>query len=107
MLTKRSKEGSLLIDHRSGPGLPPDFARKIGLSGPSVGNGASYESATITCHHCNAVVILNPLRTRPRGYCRKCDGYVCDNPACNEECNPFDKKIDALQEQAFRSNQRS
>lgn len=102
MFSKRSLEGYLQIDHRAGPGLEPDFMRKIGLNGPAVGHGANYESPTITCCHCNTVVILNPLRTRPRNHCRKCDQYVCDSPACNVECTPFNKILDDMQERALR-----
>lgn len=83
MSSKRSKEGYLLIDNRAN-------------------HGGVVESATVTCSHCQQVVVLNPLRTRERGYCAKCDHYVCDNPACNAECIPFRKVIDDLREQAFK-----
>lgn len=77
------REGELFIDNR--------------LSG-----GSLFESATVTCAHCHKVVVLNPDRTRARGYCRKCDQYVCDNPGCNAECTPMDKILDTLQEKAFK-----
>lgn len=89
--TKRSHEGWLLIDHRASPGVP-------GLP-----EGSAWESATITCAHCQKVVVLNPQRTRERGYCRKCDHYVCDRPECNADCRNFNKHLDQLQEQAFRA----
>lgn len=91
MLTKRSQESYLLIDHSSAPGA--------GLVGP----GRKFESATITCSHCQRIVILNPDRTRARGHCRKCDHYICDEPACNKECIPMQMVLDNLQEQAFRN----
>ncbi len=99
--SKLSREGYLMIDHRASPGLPADFFHKIGLAAvalPAVGEGAMYECPTMTCVHCNAVVILNPLRTRPRGYCRRCDDYVCDSPVCSAECRPFEQIIDEVQE---------
>lgn len=79
-----TNEGYLLIDNRDAPGSP------------GVPAGAVFESATITCLHCNGVVVLNPNRKRPRGYCAKCGGYVCDTPACGLECRPFQKLIDQL-----------
>lgn len=83
LLTQRSREGYLMIDDRaSGGGL--------------------FESATITCSHCQTVVVLNPLRTRARGFCRKCDHYICDNPGCNYECVPIEKVFDDLQNKAFK-----
>jgi uncharacterized paraquat-inducible protein A len=84
MFSKRSQEGWLMIDNRaSGEGM--------------------VESATITCSHCQTVVVLNPLRTRERGYCRKCDHYICDNPACHFECVPINKVFDDLQQLAVKN----
>ncbi len=76
MSSKRSQEGSLLIDHRYSPGITPKMARFANLPVGS-GNGV-FETPTFTCSHCQRVVIMNPARTRSRGYCRKCDHYVCD-----------------------------
>ena len=97
MRSKRSQEGYLLIDHRESPGVSADLVHRSGKDAPVVGKNATFESATITCSHCQAVVILNPLRTRPRNYCAKCDHYVCDRPACLTECLPLKKVLDDLQ----------
>lgn len=67
MRSARSLEGYLLIDNR--------------CSG-----GGVQEVPVATCSHCHAQVILNPLRTRERSFCRKCFAYVCDRPQC-VECN--------------------
>ena len=100
--SKRSLEGYLFIDHRDSPGVTPDQvpAEVVRKYGPPtiVGKGQLYESATITCVHCQAIVVLNPLRTRPRNWCNKCGDYVCDNPVCITECQPFAKLADTLQE---------
>lgn len=93
MITKRNQEGYLLIDHRNSPGMP---ASLVGPDGVAVPAGVTFESATITCCHCNCVVILNPDRTRQRGYCAKCDQYVCDNPICSQECRPFRELLDSI-----------
>lgn len=71
-------EGWLLIDHSASPGIPPDVARKVGLDPRFVGEGKKLEAATITCNHCGSAYKKNPKRTRPRGYCRQCDHYICD-----------------------------
>ncbi len=102
MPTKPRREGYLLIDHSNSPGVTPELILASGRPAPIVGAGEIYESPTITCCHCGIGVILNPNRTRPRGYCRNCDHYVCDSPVCNAECKPFIKTLDILQEQAFR-----
>lgn len=91
MKSKKSLEGYLQIDHRFSPGLP------------GTPEGAMLEAATHTCAHCHAIVVLNPKRTRPRGYCAKCDRYVCDTPACGLECRNMNQLLDRLQEQAFKN----
>ena len=102
MTFRHAKEGYLLIDNRESPGVSPEFVHRSGQNAPIATSGTLYESATITCCHCNRVVILNPDRKRPRGYCAKCDHYVCDSSACGLNCTPFRKLIEQLQEQAAR-----
>ena len=90
--SKRSHEGYLIVDHRAGLGNKP---------------GGVVESATITCSHCCAVVVLNPDRSRARGFCPKCDHYVCDTceairVAKGGECVPFAKIMDDVCEAAVR-----
>jgi hypothetical protein len=94
-------EGVLMVDHRASPGLPKDFYKPLGIDAPAVGEGKMMEMATITCSHCKGVVVLNPERKRERGYCPKCDQYICDNchaitklPTYSH--TPFDKLIDAV-----------
>lgn len=103
MPQKPRREGWLLIDHSNSPGVPEELVRASGKDAPAVGAGKKFESPLVTCCHCGVQVILNPDRSRPRGYCRKCDDYVCDSPACNAECTPRLKTFEVLQEQAFRA----
>ena len=90
--SKRKFEGCVIIDHRESPGLTPE---QVQGHGPVVGKGELFESATATCVHCQAVVVLNPLRTRPRHYCQKCDDYQCDLCA-NFPCMPFARVVDDI-----------
>lgn len=76
-MSKPRREGWLYVDDRNSGGL-------------------LLESATVTCLHCNRVVVLNPDRKRPRGYCAKCDGYVCDSPECGLSCYPFENLCDDI-----------
>src|SRR5579859_1555663 len=60
-----------------------------------------------TCCHCNRVILVLPdktraalglpLRSRPRGYCPKCDAYNCDQYACMNFCTPIWKLIEIAQ----------
>lgn len=104
MKSKRSQEGYFLIDHRYSPGLPDELAIPNGLP-PGVGRGMN-ELPTITCSHCQRQVIQNPLRTRERHYCPKCDHYICDN--CNVTriltgiCKTWNQRIEEANEQVIK-----
>jgi hypothetical protein len=99
--SKRSLEGYVLIDNRNSPGVPDEVVVSQGLK-PGAGRGL-FESASITCSHCEAIVVLNPDRSRSRGYCPKCDHYVCD--ACEAiralsggECYPYKARVEDARE---------
>lgn len=105
MKTKRNNEGYLLMDHRNSPGVSDERSLKAGLP---AGSGMGFaELSTFTCSHCQVVVVLNPLRTRERGYCPKCDHYVCDR--CNAvrvatgECKTFKQIIEEVREAAAKN----
>ena len=68
IFSKRELEGYIRIDHRESPGL----------NHPLLGKGKLFESSTYMCPYCQAQVVVNPLRTRDREYCRKLDRYICD-----------------------------
>ena len=101
MKTKRSQEGVVLIDHRNSPGISNEFIRANGLEGvaPAVGAGQVYESALLVCSHCGTDVILNPDRSRDRGWCMTCDKYLCDPCTALKHagvpCSPVMKKLEA------------
>lgn len=85
MTSLRRFEGEIEINHQNSPGVTVDDVIAAGADPrtmPVVGKGEKFESATISCTHCQAIVILNPLRTRERHYCSHCDHYVCDKPVC-------------------------
>lgn len=102
--SKRSLEGELYIDHSAGPGLTLE---EVGhFNAPAVAKGEVYESAILVCGHCQAAIILNPNRSRDRGWCAKCDHYMCDD--CTElahvtlECRSFERLRDTVLEWAER-----
>lgn len=109
LTSKRSLEGYFLLDNRESPGLSDDLVRSVGLP---VGAGrGQFEAPTITCSHCHRVVVLNPLRTRDRAWCAKCDHYLCD--ACGVVlaqtgvCKTLNQLFDELQEQAIQADRGS
>lgn len=91
MFSKRELEGYLEIDHRESPGLDSNLF-------PFRGSNTLFQTPTVNCSHCERLVVLNPDRSRSRGYCPKCDRYVCDQ--CESErvrtgiCYPFKRIID-------------
>lgn len=89
--------GYLSVDHRNSPGIPPELAPRVrAMGGIPVPGGVELELDTWTCSHCNAIVLKNPDRTRPREVCRKCMAVVCDK--CVLWCEPFVKVAEAILE---------
>ncbi len=97
--SQRAREGYLQIDHTNSPGLNPEEVRRVnaqsGKDFKFVPEGMNYESATRVCCHCGVPVVLNPDRSRPRGYCHKCDAYHCDKIEC-QDCIPFKKIMNLI-----------
>ena len=77
------REGYLMIDNRAGPGLPEGMERLLGLAPGEFDRKGLFEAATYTCPHCQAVVVIEPKRTRERAFCASCDRRVCDD--CGKE----------------------
>lgn len=107
-VSKRSHEGHVIMDNRSSPGVADDLMVAAGMP---IGSGRGlFEAPTITCSHCERIVIINPLRNRERPYCRKCDHYICDfcgvTMAKTGICRPFKKIVEEVQEQAALQEQR-
>lgn len=107
MKSKRRLEGELTIDNRHAPAFSPEEIARLGKPGAIGGNGFQ-QFPILTCSHCQKQMIVQPLRTRERPYCRKCDHYICDDCALiaklnGGECEPFNAKLDRLQEEAGRS----
>lgn len=73
-------DGELMMDHRAGPGLTEEEARIFGMPFAPPG-GKLVHAPTLGCYHCGGVQLMNPYRTRERGYCKPCDHYICD--LCN------------------------
>lgn len=97
MSSLKQHAGYLVVDHRDSPGLSPaDVAHVPGAE--AVGKGEMFEADVLTCSHCQRGIVLNPARVRERGYCGKCDHYVCDQ--CETirvktgECMPIAKVVD-------------
>lgn len=106
MRSKRADEGYVLIDHRNSPGISQEFVAANKLDAPAVGAGQVFESAISVCHCCGGDVILNPLRTRDREWCRQHDAYLCDNCSLlrkvNGSCVPLRQKLNTLFERILR-----
>lgn len=101
--SKRSQEGYLMLDHRNSPGITQADLLTIPASHRHLFQATKglFESPIIRCCHCGTMVMINPDRTRARGFCSPCNHYRCDSPLCIE-CHPFNKKIDTAHEQAAR-----
>lgn len=86
------RNGYLMIDHSASPGIPfhdANLLRQLGHEAICVSSGKREEFKTQSCAHCGTVVVLNPARTRERGFCYKCFKYLCDGCAISFECRPI------------------
>lgn len=75
---KSSNFGEVFVDHSASPGIPKEQAERMGLDPTLYGEGKTATIPTLGCVHCGSHVIMNPLRTRERGLCLKCNAYICD-----------------------------
>jgi len=101
VFSKRSFEGYLEIDHRDSPGISQELSDRESSGNfrpiPAEG-GKKLQLITKRCSHCPRIVIMRPERTRARGYCPKCDGFVCDDCELKRVitgvCRPWKQIID-------------
>lgn len=110
MKSLRRHEGYLLIDHRNSPGVSDELAATVGIPMRPGGGRGLFEAPTVTCSHCQVIVIVNPLRNRERAYCSKCDHYICDKCgvvyAQTRQCITFKEIVETVQERAVLAQQR-
>jgi len=97
----RQGSGYLQVDHTNSPGLSPaDVAHVPGAM--AVPGGTVLERDVQQCSHCQRAVVLHPLRTRDRGYCLKCNHYICDQcetiRVATGACVPFKQVLDRAAE---------
>lgn len=96
-----------MIDHRDSPGLTDEEIRQSGSPIPLGMGRAKVELPVLSCSHCQAMLVFNPMRTRERGHCPKCDRYVCDTCkavlVATGICRPFAKVMDETLEAAAKA----
>ncbi len=76
MSSLRRHEGYVRIDNGFGPDMQP-----LGV----------VEMVCFTCPHCNYLTVGK--KRSDRGYCQKCDDWLCNKPGCNSECNPIIRDV--------------
>lgn len=107
----RRQEGYFLLDNRDTPGVPDEVARPLAPDLPMGFNraGRLFEAPTVTCSHCQTVVVINPDRQRERPFCRKCNHYVCDSCgvvlAQTKECKTWKQFIEEYLERQVKQQQ--
>lgn len=111
MASLRRREGYLLIENRFAPGPTDAMVNAIRATGQEFINPdvPIFESAVITCSHCQTQLVVNPLRNRAREYCLKCDHYICDGCAFLAKSQPhavhmtYNQRADIAQNTFARS----
>jgi hypothetical protein len=101
MKTLKKDGGYLFVDHGASPGLPEAVARASGYDPAFCKEGGRFEAASLTCAHCKAAVVKNPLRLKERAACMKCFHYICDLCAAlmslpDYDHMPFERRVDLI-----------
>ncbi len=103
MRSLASLEGEFLIDNRCNEGVSDEIVVSQGL--PAGAGRGLFEEACYTCSHCEATVVKNRDRTRPRGFCKGCNHVICDE--CDgkrhhgaHQCIPFKAFADEVRNAA-------
>lgn len=88
--------GELYIDNRMSPIALP--LSRDGEEWNVIKVGEKFERMTYSCAHCQRVVVKHPERTRPREWCPRCNGYLCEQP-CNaqQECLDIRRLVEIQQ----------
>lgn len=60
------------------------------------------EADTITCCHCNALVIVHAKQDPSDlgGFCTLCSKHTCSKCAGAGKCVPFERRLDAMERRA-------
>ena len=60
---------------------------------------ATIEEDTYTCCHCNCIVFVkaNSDPSDMGGFCRMCYSHICSDCADKGTCDPFEKKLEAME----------
>lgn len=70
-----------------------------------VGPDRIIERDTITCKHCNRIIVV-AYRTEPpnTAFCGMCQSHICLDCETKGVCVPFEKKIKEIEEKTLREN---
>lgn len=103
---QRAQEGYLALDHRASPGISERDVARMSPDAPPGAGRSLWEMPTLGCPHCGKQQIVNPLRTRDRPWCQKCDAYICDDcklvMVTTGKHRPFTAIIDEIQGRAAK-----
>jgi len=64
--------------------------------------GVRQEADTMTCNHCNRVVIIHKKVDDCGGHCRLCDKFICSECVDANHCVPFMAKVEQEEERYYR-----
>lgn len=73
--------------------------RPQGYAVTTEADGKVLEEDTFTCGHCNTIVFVQPRQNPSEmgGFCRMCMGHTCATCAGIGTCEPFEKKMEAME----------
>lgn len=54
------------------------------------------EFDTLTCNHCQRIILLEPGKVPEGGWCFQCSKMVCNN-CVDKGCTPWEKKMEQME----------
>lgn len=58
--------------------------------------GEVRDGETLSCEHCQRTWVVRKGSGKVRGFCTRCMGYTCGNPAC-EACVPAERRAENVE----------
>lgn len=77
-------------------GTPRAVRKPDGYTKTTGPHGEIVDADTLVCAHCGAHWEVLAGSGRLRGFCRRCMGYVCGQPACMAVCHTAEQKLENL-----------
>jgi hypothetical protein len=79
------------------PGTPRAVRKPAGYTKTTGPFGEIIDCDTLQCAHCGGHWEVVAGSGKLRGFCARCDGYVCGAPLCMAVCCPVEQRLENIE----------